>query len=153
MAENRLCALPPGGYILHVENVFFSVYRAPTYRSQNEFMWHPHMSFPTSVQELMSRMNFGTVLSIMFFLYSQSRFLLPPFCMFHRTLHTFVNVQNPSVSFLYLTCWVLILTLDSEKAELLRRQYCSVLTRDNGVIPDCPQIVGALGRVLGMSES
>ena len=34
-----------------------------------------------------------------------------------------------------------LVTLDSEKAELLRRQYCSVFTRDNGVLPDCPQTV------------
>ena len=32
-------------------------------------------------------------------------------------------------------------TLDSEKAELLRRQYCSVFTRDTGVLHDCPQTV------------
>ena len=30
--------------------------------------------------------------------YSQSRILLPPFCMFRRILHTSVNAQNPAVS-------------------------------------------------------
>ena len=34
-----------------------------------------------------------------------------------------------------------IVTHDSEKAELLRRQYCSVSSRDNDVLPDCPQAV------------
>ena len=32
-------------------------------------------------------------------------------------------------------------TLDSEKAELLRRKYCSVFIRDNGFSPECPQSV------------
>ena len=30
--------------------------------------------------------------------YSQSRFLVPPFCMFRRILRTFVNAQDPTVS-------------------------------------------------------
>ena len=34
-----------------------------------------------------------------------------------------------------------IVTLESEKAELRRRHYCSVFTRDNGVLPDCPHTV------------
>ena len=34
-----------------------------------------------------------------------------------------------------------VVTDASEKANLLLRQYCSVFTRDNGVLPDCPQWV------------
>jgi len=32
-----------------------------------------------------------------------------------------------------------IITDDSEKAEILLRQYCSVFTEDNGTLPECPQ--------------
>ena len=32
-------------------------------------------------------------------------------------------------------------TFDSEKADILQQQYCSVFTRDNGILPDCPQRV------------
>ena len=32
-------------------------------------------------------------------------------------------------------------TLDSEKADILQQQYCSVFTIDNGIFPECPQRV------------
>ena len=34
---------------------------------------------------------------------------------------------------------------DSEKADILQQQYCSVFTIDNGTFPECPQCVSDAG--------